>query len=133
MVEVSKVEDAPQVCDAAGVSHRHPDVIDELLADQLLAVPDRIEHLAHRDGSSRMLPDQTVAFLPLGWDGILQPEQPVLLDPPAKPARLAGGQTVVDVMEQVDLESKPLPDRGQHRGNDTQVSLRGPSRLCGQG
>ncbi len=53
LVQRGEVGDAAQVRDAAGVHDGGADVVDQLLLDQLLAVPDGVEHLAHRDAASR--------------------------------------------------------------------------------
>jgi hypothetical protein len=44
-----------------GVHDRRADVVDQLLADQLLAVVNRREHLAHRQRRGRVLADQAEA------------------------------------------------------------------------
>ena len=61
VVQLGEVRDPPQVRDPARVHDRRADVIDELLADQLLAVVDRREHLAHRQRRGRVLADQPEA------------------------------------------------------------------------
>ena len=98
-----------QVRDAARVHDRRPDVVDQLLADQLLAVVNRREHLAHRQRRRRVLPDQAEALLQLGRDRVLHPEQVIRLQLLAQPRRLDRRQPVVDVVQQVEVGPELAP------------------------
>ena len=58
LVHRREVGDAAHVRDAAGVHDGRADVVDQLLADQVLAVPDRVEDFADRQRRGRVLADQ---------------------------------------------------------------------------
>ena len=118
-----------QVRDAARVHDRRADVVDQLLADQLLAVVDRREHLADRERRRRVLPDQPEALLQLGRHRVLHPEQPVRLERLAEPRRLDRRQAVVDVVQQVHVRAELAPRAFEQRRHDVQVLLRRPERL----
>ena len=63
-------------CDMpAGVRDRRPDVVDQLLLDQRVAIVDRVEDLSNRDRRRRVLPDDAKRPLDLGRNRIFHPEQ----------------------------------------------------------
>ena len=103
LIQLRERRDLAQVADAAGVHHRRPDVVDELLLDQLLAVVDRVEDLADRERRRRVLADEAEAFLS---------SRPAS-DPPsrtggtarglAQPRRFDRRQPVVHVVQQMDV------------------------------
>ncbi len=132
LVERGQVEDAAQVGDAAGVHDRGAHVVDELLGDQLLHVPDRGEHLAGRDRRGGVLPDQAERVLVLGRRRILHPEQAQLLDALAEAAGLDRGEPVVHVVQQVEAETEPFADLGQVGGREVEVRLGAPRLLVRQ-
>ena len=120
--------DLAQVGDAAGVHDRGADVVDELLLDQLLAVVDRVEHLADRERRRRVLADQPEALLVLGRRRVLQPEQVVRLERLAEPRRLDRRQAVVHVVQQVQVGPEALAQRARRaRGAKSQVRSRSTS------
>ena len=57
-VERRQVEDSSQMGDPTGVHDGGSDVVDELLGDELLDVPDRVQDLAGGDRGRRVLPDE---------------------------------------------------------------------------
>src|SRR5271156_1450074 len=57
MKQRRKIRDLFQRSKAAGMRHRHPDIVNPLLANQLLCVPDRIENFSRGDRSRCMLTD----------------------------------------------------------------------------
>ena len=61
LIEVGEGGDAAQVGDAAGVHHGRADVVDQLLLDQLLGVPDGVEDLADGERRGGVLADQPEA------------------------------------------------------------------------
>ena len=120
-VEVREGEDPAQVRDAAGVRNGGADVVDEPFGDQLLAVPDRVEHLAHRDGRGGVLADQAERRLVLGRRRVLDPERPVLLQRRAQPAGLDRRQAVVHVVQDVHAVAELFADVGHHLRREVQV------------
>ena len=57
MIERCKVGCFLEMRDAAAVNDRHAQVVDPLIADEVVRVPDRIEDFAYRDGRRRVLAD----------------------------------------------------------------------------
>src|SRR3954468_14206231 len=94
--------------DAAGMDYGGADIVDQLLLDQLLAVPDRIEDLADRERRRRMLSDQAEIGLILGRSRIFQPERLVGLEILAEPPGFDRRQPMMHVVEQVDVPAKRL-------------------------
>jgi hypothetical protein len=76
-VEIGEARNAAQMRDPAGVHDRCANVINELLLNQRLGVPDRIEDFAHREWSGRMLANQPERGRVLCGRRVLQPEWPV--------------------------------------------------------
>ena len=52
-----------QVRDAATMHERHAQIVDPLVANQIMRIPHRIEHLANSDRRRGVLPDNLKAFL----------------------------------------------------------------------
>src|SRR5437868_5174731 len=84
LVETGEVCDAAQMRDAAGTDDGATNVVDELILDQILGIPDRVEDLAHRERYHGVLPDQSEGFLVFGAGDILEPEQLIGLEQPAE-------------------------------------------------
>ena len=63
MKESRKIGDLLQMSQTAAMHHGHPDVVDPLLANQLLRIPDGIQSLSRGDRSRRMLADNFEALL----------------------------------------------------------------------
>ena len=129
VVELGQGCDLAQVRDPARVGGVHADVVDQLLCDQLLAVPDRIEDLADRDRGGGVLTDDPEGFLVLGRRRILEPEQRAVLDPLAQLARLDRRQAMVNIVQQVEVEAELLAHGVKQLGHELQVGARLPDRL----
>src|SRR2546430_1709225 len=85
LMHLREVRDLPQVRDAAGMNDGCPNVIDELLLNELLTVENRVEHLSDGNRRRRVLADQPEAGLQLRGRRIFQPEQMVWLQAPPQP------------------------------------------------
>ena len=129
LVELGERGDLAQMRDAAGVDHRGADVVDQLVLDQLLAVPDRVEHLADRDRRHGMLADQPERFLVLGRRRVLDPEHAQRLERLAEPRRLDRREAVVHVVQQVEVEAEFLAQRFEKLRRVIEVFLRRPHGL----
>ncbi len=57
VVNRGKIEDAPQAGDTPGVDGGRA-VVDELLGNEVLEIPDGVEHLAEREGRGGVLANQ---------------------------------------------------------------------------
>src|SRR5689334_3943726 len=92
--------------DATGPDDRHPDVVDELILDQVLAVPDRIENFADRERRRAVLADQTKRFLILRRRHVFQPEETIGLERSGELRALVRRQAVMYVVQEVRLEAE---------------------------
>ena len=132
LVERGQVGDAPQVSDAAGVDHCAANVVDQLLLDQLLAVPDGVEHFAHGQRSRGVAADMAEGFLVLRRRRVLHPEQAVGLQRLAKLRRLVGRQPVVHVVQQLVLEAVSVAQLLEQLRREIEVLRRVPHRFGGK-
>ena len=73
MIQCGQVGDAPQMGDAACVCNGGTNVVDELLLDELLAVPYRVEDLAYGQWGDGVLANQAETFLIFSRDSVLKP------------------------------------------------------------
>src|SRR2546426_9459966 len=89
--------------DAARVNDRCTDVVDQLLADQILAVPDRVEDLADGERSRRVLPDEPERLLVLGGGGVLEPEQAIGVEILPQPRGLDRRHAVMAIRPQMKI------------------------------
>ena len=87
VIECGEVGRLFRMRDAAAVDDRHPDVVDELVANQVMRVPNGVEHLAGCNRCGRVLADEFKAFLQLGGTGIFHPEEMIGLERLAQPRR----------------------------------------------
>ena len=126
LVQRGKVCYAAQVGDAAGMHHGGTDVVDELLADQVLAVVDRVEHLAHRQRRGRVLANQAKRFLVFGRRGVFQPEQFVRLQLFAQTRGLDGREAVVRVVQQMHIGAHGIAHLAEQFWRVAQVQRRVP-------
>src|SRR5579862_510086 len=108
MKERRKIGHFLQVRETTAVHHRHADVVDPLLLDQFLRVPDRIEDLAGRDGGRRMLTDHSEAFLQLCRHRVFHPEEMIWLELLTQPCRLNRSKPVMTVVQKVDIVTEML-------------------------
>ncbi len=103
VIELGEVRGLLCMGDAAAVDDGHADVVDPLAADQIVCIPDGVEDLAGSDWGGGVLADDLEAFLQLGGAGIFHPEEVVGLEGLAETRGLDRGETVMDVVEQVDV------------------------------
>src|SRR5881396_3888951 len=101
LIDRGKIRDAAQMRDAPRMNDRRADVVDQLLADQILAVPDRVEDLADGEWSRRVLPDEPERLLVLGGCGVLEPEQAIGLEILPQPRGLDRRHAVMAVVQQM--------------------------------
>ena len=66
LVQAGQVGNDPQVCNATGVRDGGADVVDQLLLDEIFAVPYRVENLAHRQRCGGVMANELEGFLVLG-------------------------------------------------------------------
>ena len=106
LIEGGQIGNAAQMRDAAGVGNGHADVVDQLFLNQLLAVPDRVEHFADGNRRHGVLTDQAEGFLVFCRGRVFQPEQAVFFNRLAQPRGFNGRQAVVHIVQQMRLETE---------------------------
>src|SRR5947209_7187688 len=95
--------------ETSGMADRHAYVIDPLLPDQLLCVPDSIQHFTRCDWSCRVLANESKPFLQLCRDRIFHPEKVVRFQFLAKPCCLNRCQPVMAIVQEMNVLPKLLP------------------------
>lgn len=105
------------------------DIVDKLLFDKLLAVPDAVEHLAHRNWRDGMLADQAEALLVFRRRWVFHPEHAERFDTLAEARRFDGRQAVVHVVQEMLIEAKFTAHRVKQFWREIEVFLSGPELL----
>ncbi len=108
------------------------DVVDQLLLDELLAIPDRIEDLAYGQRRGGVLADDAETVLVLRRHGIFHPERTVGLQILAQTTCLDGCEAMVHVVQQVHIPPQRFTRGSEQRRHRTQVFFGGPEILGGQ-
>src|SRR5262245_40336083 len=91
--------------DASRADDGHADVVDELLLDQLLAVPDRIEHFTDREWRGRVLPYQPERLVVLRGRRVLEPKEAIPFERFSKLPRFDRCEPMMRIVQQVRLEA----------------------------
>src|SRR5579864_1125327 len=94
---------------AAAVHNRHPQVVDKLLLDENMSVPNGVEDLADRERRSGVLAYDAKAFLQFRGDCIFQPEKMIRLQTFSQARRFDRSQAVVNIVKQVKVVPKLQP------------------------
>ena len=132
VVEGGEVGGLLEVGDAASVHDRHADVVDPLVADEVVGVPEGVEDFAGRDGGGGVSADELEASLEFGGAGVFEPEEVVRLEGFAKAGGFDGGEAVVDVVEEVDVGAELEAEFLEEGGDEVEVALGGPEGFLGQ-
>src|SRR6266568_9353906 len=108
LIEFRKVRCLLQVSDSASMHQRHPQIVDPLISNQIMCIPDGIENLTHSNRRGRMLPDYLKAFLQFCWRRIFHPKEMEWLKLLPQPTGLNRCQPVVAVMKKMQFLAKLL-------------------------
>ena len=90
VIERGEVGDLLQMRDAAGVNDGHADVVDPLIANQVMRIPDGVEDLTDGDRRCGVFTNDFESFLQLCRSGIFDPEKVEGLELFPQTARLNG-------------------------------------------
>ena len=104
-------------------------IVNELLFNQLLAVPDAVEHFPHRNGRDGVLADQAETLLVFSGSRVFHPEQAVLFNAFAESRRFDGRQTVVHVVKEMFVEAELTAHCVEQFRRKVEVFLGGPKLL----
>src|ERR1035441_8844574 len=115
--------------DAAGVRDGAANVVDQLLADEGLVVPDRVKYLPDRERRRRVRSHQPQRLLVLRWDAVLQPEQVVGFEALAELGGLDRGHAVMPVVQQWQLGTELAAHGLEHGRNVAQIGTGVPRLL----
>src|SRR6185436_8524264 len=105
LVEARKVSNAAQMRDAAGADDRATNVVDELILDQILGIPDRVEDFAHCKRCHGVLSNQLECFLIFRGRNVLEPEQLIRFELPAEIGCFLWRIAMMAVMQQMVIEA----------------------------
>lgn len=133
LVESGKIGNPPQLRNAARSNDGAADIVDQLVLDQILGVPDRVEDLAHGKRRDGMLADQLEDFLVLGRGYVFQPEQLVRLEHLAEVGGLLRGIAMVAIVQQVMVEAVSCPQLIKQLGHIVQRQPRVPAGHAREG
>src|ERR1700676_1226060 len=103
--------------------NRGPNVINELLLDELLAIVNRVENFTHRQRSSSVLPNQTKTFLQLRRNRIFEPKQMKRFEALSQARCFDRRQPVMNIVQQGKIPAKFLPQPFEQSGDKIQVEL----------
>src|SRR5580692_1338640 len=82
------------VGNAASVDDGHADVVDELVADEIVSVPEGVKDFAGGYGGRCVAADEFEAFLEFGGAGVFHPEEVVGFEGLAEARGFDGGEAV---------------------------------------
>src|SRR5690606_7710463 len=105
LMDRSEIRQAAHMSDTARMDDRGADVIDQLAFDQLLAIPDGVEHLADRKRRDRVAPNHFECELIVGGRCILQPKESIWLEIAPQTCRFYRRHAVVTVVKQLDFRA----------------------------
>ncbi len=129
LVKRGKIGDAAHTGDASRVGNRGTDVVDKLLFNQLLAIPDAIKDFAYRNRRHGVLANQTEARLVLCWRWVFHPEQTIIFNALTKTRRFNRRQAVVHVMQQMLVKAELVTNGIKQLRREIEVFFRGPQLL----
>ncbi len=124
-----EIGDATQMRHPTRADDRHADIVDQLVLDQVLAVPQRIEDFTDSQRRRRMLTDQLERLLILGRRGVFHPEQLVGLQRPAHLRGFQRRQAVMRVVQEVVVKAELFAQFFEQLRDIVQVFLRRPNGL----
>src|SRR6266436_1594259 len=99
VIEFRQAGDLSQVRNSPGMHNRRPDIVNELLLDELLAIVDRIEDFADRYRRSGVPADEAQTFLQLSRNRIFEPEQVIRFEAFSEASRFDWRQPVMHVVQ----------------------------------
>jgi hypothetical protein len=102
------------------------DIVDQLFLDELLAIINTIENFSDGQGSCGVLADDSKAFLEFGGRGIFQPKKVKRLQILAQPCGFDWCQTMVDVVEKMQIRAKLFAQAREKLRSEIQIAFGGP-------
>ncbi len=103
VIDLREGGDLFEMGEAAAVNDGHADVVDQLLGDEKVRVPNGVEDFADSERRGGVLADDAETFLEFGGDGVFEPEEMIRLETFAKARRFDGSEAVMCVVKQVNV------------------------------
>ena len=119
--------------DAASPYDRGANIVDQLVLDQILGIPDAVEYFPHGQRRNGVLADQLERFLILGRRHVFKPEQLERLQHPAQIGRLLRGIAMMAVVQKMMIEAIGIAQLFKQFRHVIQGLARVPSSLARQG
>ncbi len=132
VVECSEVGGLFEVGDAAAVDDGHADVVNPLIGDKLLRVPEGVEDFSGGEGCGGVLADKAEGRLEFGGDRVFKPEEVEGFELFAEASGFDRGEAVMNVVEEMDVRADCVADGGEEFGSEVEVTLGRPERLGGK-
>ncbi len=105
------------------------DIVDKLLFNELLAVPDAVKHFAHRNRRDGMLADKAEAGLIFRRRRVFHPEHAEFFNALAKTGRFNRRQAVMHVMQKMFIKAELAAHRIEQLRREIEIFLGGPELL----
>src|SRR5688572_2606054 len=109
--------------DATCMHDSRADIVDELILNQILAIPDGVEDLTDGERRNGVLADQAKGVLVFGGRRILHPEQAKRLQGLAQARGLDRREPMVHVVQKMMPETQLLADASEKFGRVIEIFL----------
>src|SRR4051812_23638381 len=129
LIHSAKIRDAAQMCYATAVHDGSTKVIDQLILDEMFAVPNRVEYLTDSERRNRVLSNPFEAALIVSRRRVFQPEQSVRLKVASKARCLDWRHAVMRIVHQLNPRTMIDTQFLEQLRNDVQVLRRRPYRF----
>src|ERR1700722_835814 len=132
VIEIREIGDLLQMGESAGVNDGHADVVDPLVADKIVRVPDGVEDFADSDGGGVAGSDDLAAISHFGGGWIFEPEKMKWFEFFPETRSFNGSEAMVAVVEQVQIVAEGFADACEELGHVTKIGFSGPFVFRGQ-
>lgn len=107
-VERGKIGNAAHPGNTTGMGKRGADIVNQLLFNELFAIPDTVKDFAYRNRRDRMLADEAEARLIFSRRRIFHPEQTIVFNTFAKAGSLNRRQSVMHIVQKMFIKTERI-------------------------